>query len=232
MLFQQIAKKDTGCLTYVVGSQQSKECAVIDPLESEIPQYIAFTRDNGMKIKYVIDTHTHAEHASGARKLANMANAKLMLSHSSMAQFPFSPLRNGDELRMGEVSMKVLEAPGHTMDGIMLLVEGDMLLTGDTLLCGWCGRADFPMGISSVDSLFETVQKVKQMEADTLIYPAHYGPAHGLDSRMQSRIRDEFKTNELFLAKTKQEFKELAMKDLTPLSKKYMDTMRNNLERF
>ncbi len=232
MLFQQIAKKESGCLTYVVGSQQTKECAVIDPLESDISQYIAFARDNDMKIKYVMDTHTHSDHVSGARKLANIANAKLMLSHSSMAQFSFSPLRNGDELRMGEVSMKVIEAPGHTMDSIMLLVDGDILITGNTLLCGWCGRADFPMGISSVDSLFETVQKVKQMEADTLIYPAHFGAMHGLDNRTQSRIRDEFKTNELFLAKTKQEFKELAMKDLPPLQKKYMDTMKDNLERF
>ena len=233
MFFQQIAKQDTGCLTYMVGSQQTKECAVIDPLDSQVQHYLAVAKFNGMSIKYVIDTHTHADHLSGIRKLANQANAQLMLSASSRAEFDHDKLYDKDTIKMGEVTLKVIAAPGHTMDSIMLLVNNELLLSGDTLLVGGCGRADFPLGISSMEEEFKTVQRIKALDAAVIVYPAHFGPIHGLDnSKTQTRLRDELRANELLQAKTKEEFKELALQGLQPVPKKFIDMMKTNLEKF
>ena len=136
-----------------------------------------------MEIKYVIDTHLQADHLSGGRELAERTGALYCLHESADVVFDFDPLTDGQELDLGNVSVKVLHTPGHTPESICLLVtdktrgpEPWFLLTGDTLFVGAVGRPDLPgKTAESAAQLFDSLQDKILPLPDTLeIYPAHF----------------------------------------------------------
>src|SRR5215213_11947795 len=102
MYFRQILNDELGCSSYMVASRQTREAAVIDPSD-DIRQYTDLAHDRGYRITHVIDTHRHADHLSGNRSLAEATGATLCLHESADVLFPFRPLRDGDELRLGQV---------------------------------------------------------------------------------------------------------------------------------
>src|SRR5258708_37839321 len=132
--------------SYLVGPEG--EAAVIDP-RRDVDEYIDEARAHGFAIKYVIETHLHADFVSGHQELAARTGAEIVFGHRAGAAFPHRAVREGDEIRVGGVVLRVLETPGHTPEGISLLVfEGGealaprMVLTGDTLFIGDVGRPD------------------------------------------------------------------------------------------
>jgi glyoxylase-like metal-dependent hydrolase (beta-lactamase superfamily II)/rhodanese-related sulfurtransferase len=174
-----------GCLahaSYLIGSEG--EAAVIDP-RRDVDEYIEEARAHGFAIKYVVETHLHADFVSGHRELAERTGAEIVFGHRSGAAFPHRAVREGDEIRVGRVVLRVLETPGHTPEGISLLVfEGGetsprMVLTGDTLFIGDVGRPDLvgSKGFTAeqmASLLFDSVQgKLMKLGDDVLVYPAH-----------------------------------------------------------
>jgi hydroxyacylglutathione hydrolase len=152
MYFKQILDERCGCASYLVASRQSGEAAIIDP-SIETEQYEPLLQERGFTLRYVIDTHIHADHVSGARKLAARHGADLCLHESAKVQYPFRPLSNGEELHLGQLKLKILHTPGHRPELISVLVinpprspEPSMVLTGDSLLVGDVGRPDFGGG--------------------------------------------------------------------------------------
>ena len=142
-------------------------CDPIDNPES----YLQIAEECGMKIRYVVDTHVHADHISGGRKLAQMADAKYVLHPNSGVQYDFLPVHDGDNLDLGNVQIGILHTPGHTPEHISLLVtdktrgpEPWFLLSGHTLMVGDLGRTEL---VSSAEEgareLFETLQKFKSL---------------------------------------------------------------------
>ena len=114
-----------GCLahaSYLIGSEG--EAAVIDP-QRDVDQYIDAAADQGLKIKYVIETHLHADFVSGHRELADRAGAEIVFGQKANATFPYLGVKNGDTLAVGEVMLRVFETPGHTPEGISILAEND-----------------------------------------------------------------------------------------------------------
>jgi len=138
-----------GCLahaSYLIGS--GGEAAVVDP-QRDIEQYINEAEAEGMKIKYVIETHLHADFVSGHRELAERTGAKIVFGRKADAAFDYAPAKDGDEFRIGKVILRVLETPGHTPESISILVadtevsnQPQKVLTGDTLFIGDVGRPD------------------------------------------------------------------------------------------
>src|SRR4051812_37189500 len=149
MYFKQILNERCGCASYLIASRQTGEAAIVDPaIETE--QYEALLRERGFTLRYVIDTHVHADHISGARTLAAACGADLCLHETARVTYPFRPLSDGEELDLGQVRLRVLHPPGHRPELISLLVvnpprspEPSMVLTGDSLLVGDVGRPDF-----------------------------------------------------------------------------------------
>src|SRR5438045_3845700 len=129
-----------GCLahaSYLVGSEG--EAAVVDP-QRDVDQYVAEAEGRGLKIKYVIETHLHADFVSGHRELAARTGAEIVFGQQAGATFPHRPMKDGDELRIGKVTLRFLETPGHTPESISILVidtsvsdQPQKVLTGDTL---------------------------------------------------------------------------------------------------
>lgn len=197
MLFEQI--RSGGCLSYLVGCDETCGAMIVDPHLDQLDRYLALTAERGMRVKYVVETHTHADHFSAARELARRLDAKVVMHRLSAAPFVDVRVDDGETLIVGKLRVGVMYTPGHTEDAICLVIE-DRVLTGDTLLIGGTGRTDLPTGNPDAlyDSLFGTLLLLPDA---TKVYPAHdykdrssttIGAEKASNPRLQKRDRAEF----------------------------------------
>src|SRR5580698_8674736 len=169
MIFEAVAAG--GCRSYVIGCEQTCAAALIDPELSQIDRYITLAARDGLRIRYVIDTHTHADHFSATQQLAGRLDAPVVMHRASPAPFVDLRLQSGELLVIGGLRLQALHTPGHTRDSMCLSVE-DRVFTGDTLLIGATGRTDLPSGDAGAlyESLFEGVLK---LDPTLKVFPAH-----------------------------------------------------------
>ncbi len=170
MIFHQIAT-ERGCQSYFVACEDSCTAIVIDPDQSLVDRYLGLAAQEGVRIHYVLDTHTHADHFSGAVELARSLDIPVIMHREAGPPFVDMRVDDGEKIILGQLSLDILYTPGHTEDSICVQVE-DYLFTGDTLLIGGCGRSDLPGGDPEqlYDSLFG---KLAQLDPATKVYPAH-----------------------------------------------------------
>ena len=150
MYFNQIDVPGLGCLSYVIGCPRAKAMAVVDP-KRDIQDYLAISREEGMRITHVINTHVHADHVSGDQELRAATGADIYIHESAPVEYRHKGLREGDTIEIGAARIRVLHTPGHTPNAVSLLVtdtlrsaEPQMILTGDLLFVGDIGRPDLP----------------------------------------------------------------------------------------
>ena len=197
MIFHQIATG--GCQSYLVGCPEKCAAVLIDPALQQIDRYIGLLAREGLRLRYVIDTHTHADHFSAARELKENLGVPVVLHRSSPAPYADLRLDDGDMLMIGGVRLRAIHTPGHTSDSMCLVAE-DRVFTGDTLLIGGTGRTDLPTGDPHAlyDSLFNHLLK---LDPALLMFPAHDYKGGGSSSigrelaenpRLQQRDRDAF----------------------------------------
>jgi glyoxylase-like metal-dependent hydrolase (beta-lactamase superfamily II)/rhodanese-related sulfurtransferase len=169
MLLEQIRTK--GCLSYLVGCDETCGAMLVDPHLDQQDRYIALIAERGLRVHYVVETHTHADHFSAARELAKQLDAKVVMHRLSAAPFVDVRVDDGETLIVGKMRVNILATPGHTEDAICLVVE-DSVLTGDTLLIGGTGRTDLPTG--NPDALYDSLfGKLLRLPDETKVYPAH-----------------------------------------------------------
>ncbi len=160
-----------GCRSYLIGCGETCAAALIDPELSQLDRYKALAARDGLRIRYLIDTHTHADHFSATRQLARQLQAPVVMHRYSPAPFVDLRLDNGELLAVGRLRLQSLHTPGHTRDSMCLSVE-DRVFTGDTLLIGATGRTDLPSGDAGAlyDSLFDCLLK---LDPAMKVFPAH-----------------------------------------------------------
>ena len=178
-----------GCLahaSYLIGDEKSKTAAVVDP-QRDIEQYLKDAEAHGWTIKHVLLTHFHADFLAGHIELRDRTEANIYLGAKAEAEYEFTPLKEGDVIEYGDVRLKTLETPGHTPEGVSILVydlessgqDPYAVLTGDTLFIGDVGRPDLLASIGvTADELAEMLydsltHKLIKLPDDTLVYPAH-----------------------------------------------------------
>jgi len=186
MILTQYYLKCLAHASYLVGDERTGTAAIIDP-QRDVDQYLADARDAGLEIRHVFLTHLHADFVAGHLELRERTGAEIYLGKAASAEYPFTPLGDGDAVEFGDVRLSVLETPGHSPESISVVVY-DLakdaatpyaVLTGDTLFIGDVGRPDLraALGWSATalasllyDSLHE---KLLRLPDDTCVYPAH-----------------------------------------------------------
>jgi glyoxylase-like metal-dependent hydrolase (beta-lactamase superfamily II)/rhodanese-related sulfurtransferase len=197
MLFEQI--RSGGCLSYLIGCDETCGAMLVDPHLDQLDRYIALAAERGMRIHYVCETHTHADHFSAARELGRQLDAKVVMHRLSAAPFADVRVDDGETLIVGKLRVKVLYTPGHTEDSTCLVFD-DRVLTGDTLLIGGTGRTDLPTG--DPDALFDSLfGKVLKLPDSMKVFPAHdykdrssstIGAEKSNNARLQKTERADF----------------------------------------
>ncbi|MBF0227172.1 MAG: MBL fold metallo-hydrolase [Desulfobacterales bacterium] len=189
MKIQQIKLNTMGIFTYIIGDEESKQCVLIDPA-FEAYKILNEVKKNGFKVIYVANTHYHGDHIAGNEEILRLTGAKLLIHKNDakrmndIMNFLFikllggkkSPppdilLKDGDELEIGSVKLKVIHTPGHTKGSICLYTEGN-IFTGDTLFEGCIGKPGL-----SIKTLIKSIkEKIYSLPGDTIIWPGHnYG---------------------------------------------------------
>jgi glyoxylase-like metal-dependent hydrolase (beta-lactamase superfamily II)/rhodanese-related sulfurtransferase len=172
--------------SYLVGDEQTKTAAVVDP-QRDIGQYLAFAEQHGLRIAHVFLTHLHADFIAGHLELRDRAGATIYLGAAARAEYRFTPLHDGDRVEIGRVRLQAIETPGHTPESISIAVydldrnetEPHAVLTGDTLFVGDVGRPDLraALGWSAADlggRLYDSLHtKILTLPDASLVYPAH-----------------------------------------------------------
>jgi glyoxylase-like metal-dependent hydrolase (beta-lactamase superfamily II)/rhodanese-related sulfurtransferase len=181
MWFEQIIRSETGCASYMIGSTKSGECAVLDPLW-DVEPYLALAKKHDARIRYVIDSHTHADHVSGARRLTGAGHGELVMPRLADIAYAATRVDHGDRLQLGDVVLEVVHTPGHRPESISLLVidrsrseEPWCILTGDFLLVGDLGRPDLAQGgAQGAAMLFDqAIPRLLGLEDYVEVYPGH-----------------------------------------------------------
>jgi glyoxylase-like metal-dependent hydrolase (beta-lactamase superfamily II)/rhodanese-related sulfurtransferase len=187
------------CLAYLVADVAAREAALVDPHADQVADYLQELDERRLQLRFVIETHTHADHLSGAAELAARTGADVVVSDRAKSEVATRRLRDGDHISVGAYKLTALASPGHTDDSLSLLVEG-ALLTGDALLIGGAGRTDFQNG--SPEALYETLhRRFAGLPSDLTVYPAH-----DYAGRTHSTLDQERQTNPLLALTDRDQF--------------------------
>ena len=180
MYFKQFYLACLAHASYLIGSDG--EAAVVDP-QRDVDEYIEEANAQGLKIKYVIETHLHADFVSGHQEIAARTGAQIIFGAQANVEFPHRAVKDGEEITMGSVSLRFIETPGHTPEGICILItapdEPQKLLTGDTLFIGDVGRPDLAGGKGYTSQMMAEMMydslhgKLLKLPDEVEVYPAH-----------------------------------------------------------
>jgi hydroxyacylglutathione hydrolase len=210
MIFKQFEDKQLSQFSYLIASDDTPEAIVIDPsINSEI--YIQYALEHNLNIKYVTETHIHADYLSGIRRLARHANAEILISNYDSGEkydvaFNHKPLNEGDEIKIGDLTLEVIHTPGHTPEHISFSLkqnnEVSALITGDFLFIGSVGRPDLlgeDAKIQLANHQFDSVtNKLKPYKDEVLIFPGHGAGSlcgSGMSKSASSTLGEERKHN-------------------------------------
>lgn len=219
-----------GCLahaSYLIGSEG--EAAVVDP-QRDVDQYLTEAEAQGLRIKYVIETHLHADFVSGHRELATRTGAEIVFSAKADAAFPHRAVRDGDEIKLGNVILRIMETPGHTPESVSVLVidseisdQPQKILTGDTLFVGDVGRPDLAGGKGYTPPMMAAMMyatlhsKLLKLPNEVEVYPAHGAGSmcgKNMSKETSSTIGEQRESNYALKPMSRDEFVRMMTADL------------------
>jgi hydroxyacylglutathione hydrolase len=226
MILRQFLHASPVAASYLFGCGGRAAGAVVDPV-GDIAPYLRTAEETGMRIRYVIDTHLHADHVSAGRELAEAAGASYVLFAEAKGAFPFHGVRDGDVLELGNVTIGVLHTPGHTPEHISLLVtdrtranEPWFVLTGHTLMVGDLGRTELAANAEDgARVLFRSVQRLKALPDYLEVLPGAYSGSvcgRSLSGKPGSTIGFEKRHNKAFRIEDEEAFVRAMVANIPP----------------
>lgn len=195
---RQLFDGESSTYTYLVADRDAGVAALIDPVLEQIERDLGLVRELGLRLELVLETHVHADHVTAAGQLRERTGARTVAGARG-APCVDTRVAHGDVLRVGGVTIEVLETPGHTDDGVTYRI-GDQLFTGDTLLIRGCGRADFQNG--DAGTLYDSITGVLFAHPDATVV----WPGHDYRGQTQSTIGEEKRHNPRLAGRTRDEF--------------------------
>ncbi|MBI3550215.1 MAG: MBL fold metallo-hydrolase [Elusimicrobia bacterium] len=198
MIFRQL--NPGACRTYLVASEKTKEALLIDPVLTKVDEYLKLLKDEGLRLKVAVDTHTHADHLSGCTALRDKTGASYAMHSSAGVVRVDKRLEDGETLGYGDATLQFLHAPGHTQDSLIVLAGG-RLLSGDFLFIGegGSGRLDLPGG--SIHAHYDSLKRLDAMPGGTLMFPGH-----DYRGNAQSTLEAERASNPVLSPRSREEY--------------------------
>ena len=198
MKVEQFLVGEMANFTYLLVDDKNNACIIIDP-SWDLEVIFEYLKKNNLQIKFIINTHSHFDHTIGNDQVAKFTGAKIM-QHKNSPLHKDKILDDGDQIEFGDSIIDIIYTPGHSKDSICLIVDDKIILTGDAIFVGSCGRLDLPGG--SASEMFESIYgRLNKLDGKLIVLPGHhYG------SKKTSSIKDEKENNFVFKFKNKDEF--------------------------
>lgn len=230
----QFVRLGKGCLSYMIVSDG--EAAIIDPARMT-EAYVDFAAEQGVDIKHVLDTHLHADHISGGRKLSDQTGAAYYLPPKDAieVEYIYTPIKESDIIKVGKttISVQAIYTPGHTIGSTSYIVDNAYLLTGDILFTRSIGRPDLAGKAEDwVDDLHDTLYgRYKKLSQDLIVLPAHYSFPEELKNggKVWARLGDLYAENAGLQVNDRSEFREMVTKNLPPQPNKHQAIREANM---
>lgn len=195
----QLFDAESSTYTYVLVDPATRDAVIIDPVDTQFGVYSSLLGREQLRLRYALETHTHADHITGSSLLRERTGAKAAAPLACGIVAADLQLEDGEELRFGGETIRALHTPGHTA-GSMSYCWRNGVFTGDSLLIGGCGRADFQSG--DAGALYDSItQKLFVLPAATLVFPAH-----DYNGRTSSTIGVERTTNPRLVGRSRDDF--------------------------
>ena len=222
MIFRQLFDPISSTYTYLLADTHTRHAVIVDPVREHAQRDLGLLADLGLKLVYILETHVHADHVTGASALKRVTGAQTGVSQHCGASGFDQLLDDRNVLAFGGQSLLVIATPGHT-PGSRCFIWQDRLLTGDTLLIGGCGRTDFQQG--DAGTLYDSItRRLFSLPEDTLVYPGH-----DYRGRRVSTIAEEKFTNPRLSGKTRSQFIEIMNNLDLPMPGKIVEAVSANL---
>ena len=171
MIFRQLFETETSTYSYLLGCERTRRAVLIDPVASEMDDYLELLQTLNLELIYSLETHVHADHITASGLLREKLGSKSVVHRDAGAMCADLLVTDGVLLQVGDLEFEVRHTPGHT-NGCVSYVMGDRVFTGDALLIGGSGRTDFQQG--DAGQLYDSItNKLFSLPADTLVYPGH-----------------------------------------------------------
>lgn len=171
-LIKQFFESESSTYTYFIINQETKETIIIDPVMETYDRDMEVVQELGLRIKYILDTHVHADHITSAGKIREATGAKSVIGVGAKVDCVDVSIKDGESLFLDKLEIKAISTPGHTDSCTSYYIPKlNVLFSGDTLLIRGNGRTDFQQG--SADLLYESIHKLFQLPEETMVYPAH-----------------------------------------------------------
>ena len=226
----QFRRTGKGCLSYMIIA--NNEAIVVDA-SLDIAVYEQYLKANNAVLKYVIETHIHADHLSRSKQLAEKTKARLFLPTPNKVVFNAEPIENGTVFKIGDIQISAIKTPGHTFESTTFNIENKVLLTGDTLFTNSVGRpdlkADTEESLEKSKLLFQSLQKLLTLEDETIIFPSHTSQPIEFDNIPIHTTLGKVKSIPI-LQLSENDFIESILSRIPPTPANYLTIVEKNLQ--
>jgi glyoxylase-like metal-dependent hydrolase (beta-lactamase superfamily II) len=227
----QVRRTGKGCLSYIISS--NKEAIIVDA-SLPVDVYTHLLTKYGLTAKYVIETHIHADHLSRSKELAIVLHAHLYLPTPNKVEFAFNPVTAETKFSIGDIVVKCLPTPGHTVESYTYYIDNQIAITGDTLFTDGVGRPDLKANDEETHGkatlLYQSLRKIISLPKNVLVLPAHTSQPVAFDGKLVAATVDQIKRDVSMLRASEPDFINTLLSKIPPTPNNYLAIVEKNIK--